>query len=188
MKIFKGSSGLVKSLKSETDDGLSSCSNFPERPTLDEMQRDKPVLPEIEQLRSKITDEQLEAIKDVLERFFMVWSLQEGRSADPSRRTKAKPGGVLRLSSGFSLGYAAESNTPSKPAGGVADHRKRNKAITGQRHALAAIRLGLLHDVEKNPGPSKTWKCTKCRKGITRKTWSVKYNGCSEWIHWDAQN
>ena len=32
------SSGLVKSLKSETDDGLSSCSNFPERPTLEEME------------------------------------------------------------------------------------------------------------------------------------------------------
>ena len=32
------------------------------------MQRDKPVLLEIEQLRGKITDEQLEAIKDVLER------------------------------------------------------------------------------------------------------------------------
>ena len=59
LKKIKGSSGLVKSLKSETDDGLSSCSNFPERPKLDEMQRDKPVLPEIEHLRGKITDEQL---------------------------------------------------------------------------------------------------------------------------------
>ena len=68
LKEIKGSSGLVKSLKSGTDDRLSSYSNFPERPTLDEMQRDKPVLSEIEHLRGKITDEQLEAIKDVLER------------------------------------------------------------------------------------------------------------------------
>ena len=68
LKKIKGSSELVKSLKSETDDGLSSCSNFPERPTLDEIQSDKPVLPEIKQLRGKLTDEQLEAIKDVLER------------------------------------------------------------------------------------------------------------------------
>ena len=68
MKKIKGSSGLVKSLKSETDDVLSSCSNFPERPTLDEMQTDKPIQPEIEHLRGKRTDEQLEAIKDVLER------------------------------------------------------------------------------------------------------------------------
>ena len=68
IKEKKDSSGLVKSLKSETDDGLSSCSNFPERPTLEEMEMDKPVLPQIEHLRGKVTDEQLEAIKDVLER------------------------------------------------------------------------------------------------------------------------
>ena len=71
---IKDSSGLVKSLKSETDDGLSSCSNFPERPTLDEIQGDKPVLPDIDHLRGKFTDEQLEAIKDVLERSEEVFS------------------------------------------------------------------------------------------------------------------
>ena len=37
----KGSPGLVKSLKSETDDEHSGCLNFPERPTLDEMEMDK---------------------------------------------------------------------------------------------------------------------------------------------------
>ena len=65
---IKSSSGLVNSLKSETDDGVSRCLNFPERPTLEKMEMDKPFLPEIEHLRSKVTDEQLEAIKDVLER------------------------------------------------------------------------------------------------------------------------
>ena len=65
---MKDSSSLVKSLKSETDNGISSCSNFPERPTLEEMEMNKPVLPEIEPLRGKVTDEQLEAIKDVLKR------------------------------------------------------------------------------------------------------------------------
>ena len=39
MKI-KCSSGLVKSLKSVTDNGMSSCSNFPERPTLEELEMD----------------------------------------------------------------------------------------------------------------------------------------------------
>ena len=68
LKKIKYSASLVKSLKSETDDELSSCSNFPERPTLEELEMDKPVLPEIEHLRGKITDEQLEAIKDVLHR------------------------------------------------------------------------------------------------------------------------
>ena len=74
LQKIKGSTGLVKSLKSETDDGLLSCSIFPERPTLDEMQIDKPVLPEIEHLRGKMMDEQLEAIKDVLERNEEVFS------------------------------------------------------------------------------------------------------------------
>ena len=71
---IKNSSGLVKSLKSETDDGISSCSNFLERSTLEEMKNDKPILPEIEHLRGKVTDEQLEAIKDVLERNGEVFS------------------------------------------------------------------------------------------------------------------
>ena len=56
LKKIKNSSGLVKSLKSETDDGISSSSYFPERPTLEEMEMDK------------VKDDQLEAIKDVLER------------------------------------------------------------------------------------------------------------------------
>ena len=74
LQKIKGSPGLVKSLKSEMDARLSSCSNFPERPTLDEVQLDKPVLPETEHLRGKMTDEQLEAIKDVLERNQEVFS------------------------------------------------------------------------------------------------------------------
>ena len=41
----------MKLLKSETDDVLSSCSSFPEKPTLVELELDKPVLPEIEHLR-----------------------------------------------------------------------------------------------------------------------------------------
>ena len=48
LKKIKSSSVLVKSLKSETDNGLSSCSIFPERPTLEEVEKDKPVLPENE--------------------------------------------------------------------------------------------------------------------------------------------
>ena len=57
----------MKSLTSATNDGLSSCSIFPERPTLEELEIDKPVLPEIEHQRGKVTDEQFEAIKDVLD-------------------------------------------------------------------------------------------------------------------------
>ena len=76
LEKIKCSLGLVKSLKSETDEGLSICSSFPERPTLEELEMDKPVLPEIEHLRGKVTDEQLEAIEDVLYRNQDVFSRQ----------------------------------------------------------------------------------------------------------------
>ena len=69
LKKIKCSSDLVKSLKSETDDGLSSSSDFPERLTLEKLGMDKPVLPEYEHLKGKVTYEQLEAIKDVLDVF-----------------------------------------------------------------------------------------------------------------------
>ena len=42
------------SMKSKTDDGLLSCSNFPERPSSYEIESDKPVLPKIEHLKRKI--------------------------------------------------------------------------------------------------------------------------------------
>ena len=53
------------SLKTETDDGLSSCSNFPERPSSYELESDKPVLPEIEHLKSKIVEGEFELLRAV---------------------------------------------------------------------------------------------------------------------------
>ena len=52
------------SLKSETDDGLSSCSNFP----------DKPVLPEIEHLKRKIAEGDFDLLREVLNRNADVFS------------------------------------------------------------------------------------------------------------------
>ena len=56
------------SKKSETDDCLSSCSNFPERPSLYELESDKLVLPEIEHMRGKIGEGNFESLKAVLNR------------------------------------------------------------------------------------------------------------------------
>ena len=56
------------SMKSETDDGLSSCSNFPERPSSYELDSDKPVLPEIEHLKGKIGEGDFEKLRDLLNR------------------------------------------------------------------------------------------------------------------------
>ena len=62
------------SLKYETDDGLSSCSNFPERPSLYELETDKPVLPEIEHLKGKIGEGDFEFLRAVLNRNADVFS------------------------------------------------------------------------------------------------------------------
>ena len=64
-------------MKSETDDGLPSCSNFPERPTETEFAADKPVLPEIEHLKGKISDEELDSLRAVLSRNADVFSRQK---------------------------------------------------------------------------------------------------------------
>ena len=53
-------------MKSETDDGSSSCSNFPERSTETGLAANKPVLPEIEHLKGKISDKELDSLRAVL--------------------------------------------------------------------------------------------------------------------------
>ena len=68
------SSKTLFSMKSETDHGLSSCSNFPERPTETELAADKPVLPEIEHLRGKISDKEVDLLRTVLNRNADVFS------------------------------------------------------------------------------------------------------------------
>ena len=65
------------SMKSETDDGLSSCSNFPERPSLYKLDSDKPVLPEIEHLKGKIGKGDFELLREVLYRNADVFSKQK---------------------------------------------------------------------------------------------------------------
>ena len=55
-------------MKSETDDVLSSCSIFPERPTETELESNNPVLPEIEQLKAKLSDKKLHSLRAVLKR------------------------------------------------------------------------------------------------------------------------
>ena len=62
---LKSSKKLV-SMKSETDDGLSTCSNFPKRSTETELEANKPVLPEIEHLKGKISDKELDSQRAVL--------------------------------------------------------------------------------------------------------------------------
>ena len=55
-------------MKWETDDGSSSCSNFPERPTESELSAKRFVLPEIEHLKGKILDKELDSLSTVVNR------------------------------------------------------------------------------------------------------------------------
>ena len=65
------------SMESETDDGLSSCSNYPERPTETELSANKHFLSEIELLKGKISDEELYSFRAVLNRNAGVFSKQK---------------------------------------------------------------------------------------------------------------
>ena len=56
------------SMRSETVEGLSSCSNFPQRPSLYELESDKPVFLEIENLRGKIGEGDFKSLKEVSNR------------------------------------------------------------------------------------------------------------------------
>ena len=62
------------SMKSERGDGLSSCSNFPERPSSYELESDKPVLSEIEHLKGKIVEGEFDFLRAVLNRNADVFS------------------------------------------------------------------------------------------------------------------
>ena len=56
------------------NDGLSSCSNFPERPSSYELESDKSVLPEIKHLKGKIGEGEFESLRAVLNRNADVFS------------------------------------------------------------------------------------------------------------------
>ena len=62
------SSQKLFSMKSETNDGLSNCSIFSDRPTETELASNKPVLHEIEHLKCKLTDKELDSLRVVLNR------------------------------------------------------------------------------------------------------------------------
>ena len=60
------SSRKLFSMNSETDNELSACSIFPERPTATSLESNKPVLHEIEHLKGKVSDKELDSLRVVL--------------------------------------------------------------------------------------------------------------------------
>ena len=70
---FKSNNKLF-SPKTEMDDGLPSCTNFPEGPSSYELEFDKPVLPEIQHLKGKIGKGVFDSLRAVLNRNADVFS------------------------------------------------------------------------------------------------------------------
>ena len=64
----------LNSSKKETDNGLSSCSNFPEKPTEAELASSKPALPEIEHLKCNLPGKELDSLSAELNRSVDVFS------------------------------------------------------------------------------------------------------------------
>ena len=61
-------------MKPETDDALFSSSKFPERQIDTELAANNSVLPEIEHLKCKISDKELDSLREVLKRNAEIFS------------------------------------------------------------------------------------------------------------------
>ena len=68
------SSKKLFSINAETDDGFFSCSKFPKRPTETELAANKHVLLEIEHLKGKMSERELDSLRAVLNRNADVFS------------------------------------------------------------------------------------------------------------------
>ena len=117
------SSKKLFSMKSETDDGLSSCSNFPERPTETELAGIKYVLPEIEHLKRKISDQELDSLRAVL-----------NRNADVFSKHKADIGCCIFVEHKIEIEEGSVRNDPSK----IRSVQAGNRDVTGVRLDRAA--------------------------------------------------
>ena len=61
-------------MKLETNDGLSSCSNFPESPTAIELAENKSVLLEIEKPTCEVSEKKMDSLRYALNRNADVFS------------------------------------------------------------------------------------------------------------------
>ena len=126
----------MKSLKSETQDRLSSCSNFSKRHTKEELEMDKPVLPEFEHLKGQITDGQLEAIKDVL-----------GRNQDVFSRHKADIGCCIFVEHEIELEKSA------------VPHREGAMPMTPKKSDSCRKKIKTLLEYDMTEPSKSSWAC-----------------------------
>ena len=124
------------SMKSETDDGLSSCSNFPERPSSYELESDKPVLPEIENLKGKIGEGDFELIRKVL-----------NRNADVFSRHKADNGCCNFVEHEIEL------------EDGAVPHREGARRMTPHKSEACRAKIEMLLEYDMIEPSKSPWAC-----------------------------
>ena len=124
------------SLKSETDDGLSSCSNFLERPSSYELESDKPVFPEIEHLKEKIGEGDFELLRAVL-----------NRNADVCSKHKADIGCCNFVEHEIELEEGAVS------------HREGARRMTPHKSEAYRSELEMLLEYDKIEPSKSPWAC-----------------------------
>ena len=124
------------SKKSETDDGLSSCSNFPERPSSYELESDKPVLPEIEHLKRKIGEGDFESLRAVL-----------NRNADVFSKHKADIGCCNFVK------YEIELEEGAVP------HRQGTRRMTPHKLEACRAEIESLHEYDMIEPSKSPWVC-----------------------------
>ena len=126
------------SMKSDTDDGLSSCSNFPERPSSYELESDKPVLPEIEHLKGKTGQGDFELLREFL-----------NRNADVFSRHKAD------------IGCCNLSNTKTKPnlKEGAVPHCEGTRRMTPHKSEACRAEIEMLLEYDMIEPSKLPWAC-----------------------------
>ena len=124
------------SMKSETDDGLSSCSNFPERPSSNELESDKPVLPEIKHLEGKMGEGDFESLRKIL-----------NRNADVFSRHKADIGCCNLVEHQIEL---EEGTVP---------HREGARRVTPHKLEACRVEIEMLLEYDKIEPSKMPWAC-----------------------------
>ena len=123
-------------MKSVTDDGLSSCSNFPERPSSYELESDKPVLPEIEHLKGKIGEGDFELLREVL-----------NRNADVFSRHKAD------------IGYCSFVEHEIELEEGAVPHREGARRMTPHKLEASRAEIEMLLEYDMIEPSKSPWAC-----------------------------
>ena len=124
------------SMKSETDDGLSSCSIFPERLSSYELGSDKLVLPEIEHLNRKIGEGDFEKLRNVL-----------NRNADVFSKHKAD------------IGCCNLVEHETELEEGAVPHREGARRMTPHKSEACRAEIEMLLEYDMIEPSKSTWAC-----------------------------